>query len=316
MTIITTTGLKLKIVSILGQGGFGVVYKTRDEFGNHYVMKIVDDEKSYENEIRALLKFKSLKKHLNYLPHMKIEGAHTIFMEYIEGSVDLKKARGISYHDLAQIMLDCILQLEAFHKLKMYHTDIKMENILVYKRNGEKRGMIIDYGLLSEMKDISRSRDGRILQGTMLYTSPYLLRRKKDISDYLYANDIYALGRSILRKLNEELEEEMRQIEYEKESELLNVEPEDFRYLIAKSRKDTIGKIKRLLSLKLKEKDFLSDAIFETLIMEKPNVFKIKKMLQKSILSLSPVKSVSRIKSSKTTSSNARTSMRTKTVSN
>src|SRR5882724_12833658 len=168
-----------EILSLIGAGGMGEVYKARDTRLDRIVaIKVAREQFSerFEREARAVAA-------LNH-PHicqLYDVGPNYLVMEFIDGAplkgpVSLKKA--VEY---AGQILDA---LDAAHKKGITHRDLKPANILVTKQ-GIK---LLDFGLAKLQGSELKERDATLTQaltaegqiaGTLQYMSPEQLQGKE-----------------------------------------------------------------------------------------------------------------------------------------
>ncbi|MCI0553676.1 MAG: serine/threonine protein kinase, partial [Anaerolineae bacterium] len=130
-----------KIISLLGEGAMGEVYKATDErTGQQVAIKILARQLTAPPE--ALERFRREAETLRQLDHPNIvkfvdafehEGQFVIVMEYIAGGSlhELIKAELLPIERARQIALDLCDALIRAHRLNIIHRDIKPENILL-----------------------------------------------------------------------------------------------------------------------------------------------------------------------------------------
>lgn len=186
------------IVSELGRGGMGVVYKAHEESLNRYVaLKVLGehlaDDDSYVQ--RFLREAQSAAK-LNHPNIVQVYATgrdgdhHFIALEYISGSSLQKMLRDqgkMEARKAARIMLQTAAGLEAAHDAGIIHRDIKPANILLTDRGLVK---IADFGLALLAGGASRLTATGMFMGTPGYLSPeQCLDRDVD-----HRTDIYSLG--------------------------------------------------------------------------------------------------------------------------
>lgn len=165
---------RYRIEKVLGEGGFGVTYKVRDNKENRIsalkeyfpmeiafrkpgTMKItptVGSESIYGRFLRDFINEAQLI--YNFRNHPNIVSVYHLFeenntayyaMEYIEGS-DLsnilsKKGKRMSWEELRPIVAQVITALRQAHKRGVIHCDISPDNIYVMKSGQTK---LIDFG--------------------------------------------------------------------------------------------------------------------------------------------------------------------------
>lgn len=132
------------IKKMLGQGGFGAVYKVESldrNPGKFYAAKFIIEEDSYNNEVGALLRLSNSPNCSDYVvcmvEHGKVNNDDTeygvIIMELLQG--DLQSLIGKYDEKLPDeikylIMLKLLRALDYIHSQNLAHRDIKANNVL------------------------------------------------------------------------------------------------------------------------------------------------------------------------------------------
>jgi tRNA A-37 threonylcarbamoyl transferase component Bud32 len=185
------------VVSQLGRGGMGVVYKCRDEALNRFVAikvlteNLTDDPTFLQRFVREAQAAASLSHpnvvQIHFIGHD--ESNHPYFvMEYVSGrSLDqILRAEGrIDDPRASQLMLQAAHGLAAAHGI--IHRDIKPANLMLDDRGLVK---IADFGLALPVDAESRLTATGMFVGTPGYISPEQCAGEK--ADH--RTDIYALG--------------------------------------------------------------------------------------------------------------------------
>ncbi len=178
---------KYEIVSTLGRGSMGVVYKGRDpEIGRLVAIKTLKSvylgEDAAGNE--ALARFRQEARSTGKLNHPNIvsifeagradNGSPFMVMEYIEGvSLESMIAQQgpldpqMVVHYLAQIAG----AIDYAHRQNVIHRDIKPSNVLI---DGQHRAHLLDFGV-AKLSDTSLTPAGTVV-GTPYYMSPEQIR--------------------------------------------------------------------------------------------------------------------------------------------
>jgi Tol biopolymer transport system component/predicted Ser/Thr protein kinase len=165
-----------EIVSPIGAGGMGEVYKGRDTRLDRTVAVKVAQEKfseRFEREARAIAALNH-----PYICQLYDVGPNYLVMEFVEGEPlkgPLALERAVEY---AGQILDA---LDAAHKKSITHRDLKPANIMLTK-SGIK---LLDFGLAKQSAPLKESdatnaltEQGQIL-GTLQYMSPEQLQGKE-----------------------------------------------------------------------------------------------------------------------------------------
>jgi serine/threonine protein kinase len=192
-----------RIISILGRGGMGTVYKVRNTLTDREeAMKVVlpgaaatgETADRFLREIRIQAS----------LQHPHIAGIRTAFrsgesvlmiMELIEGvSLDQKLRRGpLPLGETFRITDDILSALAHAHAKGIVHRDIKPSNIIVTPRGAPK---LTDFGIATVAGDQRITRSGMAI-GSLAYMSPEQVRSKP----FDERADIYSLGITVYEAL-------------------------------------------------------------------------------------------------------------------
>jgi serine/threonine protein kinase len=187
------------IVSELGRGGMGIVYKAHEESLNRFVAIKVLTEKLTEDDT-FLQRFVREAKAAAGVSHPNIvqiffigedtEGHPYFVMEYVTGrslSQMVRSEGRIGNPRAAQLILQAAHGLAAAHDKGIVHRDIKPANLML-----DERGMvkIADFGLALPADAESRLTATGMMVGTPGYLAPEQCRGEK----IDHRTDIYALG--------------------------------------------------------------------------------------------------------------------------
>jgi serine/threonine protein kinase/tetratricopeptide (TPR) repeat protein len=170
-----------RIVSKVGEGGMGVVYKAEDSrLGRVVALKVIRESdadfsrrRRFWQEARAAAQVA----HPNACRIYDVaeeQDRLVLVMEFIEGeSLAQRIQRGaLPAKETAQIVLAILSALEAFHKIGIVHRDLKPENIIL--SNGETK--LLDFGIAKHVasgQETVLTRSGETMPGTFLGTPRY-----------------------------------------------------------------------------------------------------------------------------------------------
>ncbi|MBU0561169.1 MAG: protein kinase [Bacteroidetes bacterium] len=186
-----------KIISLLGKGGMGMVYKAFDEKLDRYVAIKVLSDKIPDNP-RFIERFKREAKNQAQLAHPNIVTVYGfieydnllgIVMEYVDGeSLEkvIKRQRRLHIFDVVYIMKQLLKGMGHAHSKGFVHRDIKPSNIIL---NSEGIVKIMDFGISKALNEKGVTRTGAKV-GTVYYMSPEQVRGK----EITLTTDIYAIG--------------------------------------------------------------------------------------------------------------------------
>ena len=187
------------IISELGRGGMGAVFKALDErSGRHVALKVIAEQLLQDPD--ALRRFEREARAAAVIDHQNVARIHGfettadhrpfIVMEYVDGvSLDkvIRNNPDIPFSRLVDFALQAARGLEAAHRHAIIHRDIKPANLLLTVTDEIK---IIDFGLAKSMWDQSMITGTGMVVGTPRYISPEQGKgRPVD-----HRSDIYSLG--------------------------------------------------------------------------------------------------------------------------
>lgn len=172
-------GGRYEILSILGQGGMGAVYKARDcELDRMIALKVIRPELATDPAI--LQRFKQeliLARNITHKNVVRIydlgeaESIRFISMEYVDGEdlrTLLRQQVKFTPHETVAVIEQVCRALDAAHSEGVIHRDLKPQNIM-RDRNG--RIVVMDFGLARSLGESGLTQTGAIV-GTLEYMSP------------------------------------------------------------------------------------------------------------------------------------------------
>ena len=210
---------KYRIVEKIGSGGFGITYKAKhlrtnglvaikEYFPRHFVTRgddnkpvLFKDKDGNDQQDRfqwGLQRFLGEAEVLEKIQSPNIVKIRDYFeendtaylvMEYIQGeslAAEIKRTGSIPDDRIVQIIREVVAGLSSMHEMKVYHLDIKPDNVMLYKQNGEERVMVVDLGAAQQHDPSGTSAD--------VLTEPYApleVVKNKQVGP---ESDIYELG--------------------------------------------------------------------------------------------------------------------------
>lgn len=191
---------RYKVKSVIGSGGAGKVYVAYDIIdGIKVAIKTSNPNQSMSNSKE---RFKKEANILNKLNHPNIIRFHRflsskandiemIVMEYVEGislQEKLKKEKSLDESEVINYVKQILSALKCIHKHKVFHRDVKPENIHITIDGKVK---LLDFGIIQDSVDQDLTKHGSII-GTVSYLAPELIEdTNKKASE---RTDIYSVG--------------------------------------------------------------------------------------------------------------------------
>ncbi len=193
-----------RIVSKLGQGGFGAVYRAvHPLIGKAAAVKVLSRE--FSSNPQMVSRFVAEARAVNQIRHRNIidifsfgqlpDGRQYYIMELLDGETFdayLRRRQRLSLQEAMPILRGIARALDAAHAKNILHRDLKPENVfLVVDEDGRVEPKLLDFGLVKLMADTSnhKTKTGTPM-GTPYYMSPEQCRGLDTDS----RTDIYAFG--------------------------------------------------------------------------------------------------------------------------
>src|SRR5882724_143009 len=183
--------LHYRIISKIGQGGMGQVYKAEDtKLGRHVAIKLLSPDATQDviakRRLLAEAQSASALNHPNIVTIHAIEeadGLDFIVMEYVDGETlkaYVERSGALPLTMLLDIGIQIADALQAAHAIGLIHRDIKPDNILITPRGHAK---VLDFGLAKivrvtddavdfEAATLANLTDPGTVLGTAAYMSP------------------------------------------------------------------------------------------------------------------------------------------------
>jgi eukaryotic-like serine/threonine-protein kinase len=185
----------LKVLELVGKGGFGRVYRAEDRLNRQVALKLfpLDRDGSGELVSRVLREGTLLAriKHPNVVVvhGVDLSGGYVgLWMEFVSGRTmehELKSRGTLSAEEATSIGVDVCRALAAVHGRGILHRDVKAQNVM---REQGGRTVLMDFGAGSE--SVGDSSGPVDVAGTPLYLAPELFEKQPATR----ASDIYSLG--------------------------------------------------------------------------------------------------------------------------
>jgi hypothetical protein len=192
-------GSRFEILSVLGSGGMGVVYKARDrELDDLVALKMlkrdVAGDTALVGRLKTELKLARKITHPNVLRTFdfgEIDGLSFISMEYVRGVTLrslLEESGRLPYAAALRLARQLLSGLAAAHALEILHRDIKPENVILDSGGSLK---LMDFGLA---RPVTRVEAGQTKEGWIVGTPHYLSPEQIEAKEPDKRADVYACG--------------------------------------------------------------------------------------------------------------------------
>ncbi len=192
-------GGRFRILSVLGSGGMGVVYKARDlELDDVIALKMLKREALHDADqlerLKSEIRLARRITHPNVLRTFdfgEIDGKPFISMEYVRGMTLrylLSQHERVPYSASLRIARQLCAGLEAAHEVGVLHRDIKPENLILEASGNAK---LMDFGIA---RPIRRNAPGQTEPGMYVGTPAYSAPEQLAGEDVDHRADIFASG--------------------------------------------------------------------------------------------------------------------------
>jgi parallel beta-helix repeat protein len=190
-------GRHYKVISQLGEGGMGLVYKALDvNLGREVAIKfLLPDIAEDEDIVKRFLNEGRVMATINHPAVISVYASDVeetnkvpfLVMEYVDGkSLDKIKDRlRTDTGELLKHFIQLMSGMNSCHNKEIIHRDLKPENLLINKQGQLK---IVDFGIA---KSASKHTKTGMALGTPHYMSPEQCLGKQDITA---KTDVYAAG--------------------------------------------------------------------------------------------------------------------------
>ncbi|BAZ69729.1 MAG: DUF4101 domain-containing protein [Pelatocladus maniniholoensis HA4357-MV3] len=200
---------RYKLLSVLGNGGFGETFLAEDTqmpSGRRCVIKqlkpVVDNPQVYQLVQDRFQREAAILEELgdgsNQIPKLYAyfteNGQFYLVQEYIEGNTltqILQQQGFMSETSVKDILINILPILNYVHSKHMVHRDIKPDNILI--RNFDGKPVLIDFGAVKETMGTVVTASGNSTRSIVIGTPGYM-PMEQTAGRPVFASDIYSLG--------------------------------------------------------------------------------------------------------------------------
>ncbi|MFH1435327.1 MAG: serine/threonine-protein kinase [Pseudomonadota bacterium] len=197
---------KYKVISKLGEGGMGVVYEAEHiHIGKKVALKILREDYTQKQDV--VERFKQEARSASIIGHPNIidvtdfgytyDGRVFFVMEHLEGedmATVLENNRILPFKRVVKIIKQVCEALDAAHKKRIVHRDMKPENIFIQHAGTDKETVkILDFGI-AKMSVLDSEGRKLTKTGVVFGTPEYMSPEQAAGKPVDHRIDIYAVG--------------------------------------------------------------------------------------------------------------------------
>lgn len=209
-----------RIISKLGQGGMGAVYKAvHSRLNKTVAIKILPSDRTLDR--RAVMRFQREMKAIGKLRHRNIvhaddaddaAGVHYLVMEYVDGldfAKLLRQSGPMSVPNACELVRQAAIGLEYARQQGIVHRDIKPSNLMLTldanspaQPTGIVKIMDMGLALLEHSSEQKSTLDELTASGQVMGTPDYMAPEQVDDSHQVDTRaDVYSLGATLYKLL-------------------------------------------------------------------------------------------------------------------
>jgi serine/threonine protein kinase len=177
----STVNQRYEILSEIGRGGMGIVYRGRNiAMDRDVAIKVFNESLAQEGMLRAQREAQALAnvKHENLVRVLSLEtnedGRLMLVFEFIEGQPlsEVLKSRGLTIDEATNLFEQLCNGLQTLHQNGFIHRDLKPSNLMVRQTPAGLHLTIIDFGLAKSIEKSQKLTATGTVMGTPQYMSP------------------------------------------------------------------------------------------------------------------------------------------------
>jgi serine/threonine protein kinase len=198
---------RYKLLSILGEGGCGIVYLAEQErpVRRRVALKLV---KPGMDTKQVIARFEAERQALALLNHPNIAHVHDagttetgrpyFAMEYVKGVPIIEHCdrQKLTIEERLRLFLEVCEAIQHAHQKGIIHRDIKPSNILIFIEGEKAVPKVIDFGIAKALSQPLTERTLVTEQGQFVGTPEYMSPEQAELTaqDIDTRSDIYSLG--------------------------------------------------------------------------------------------------------------------------
>ena len=199
---------RYEIISRLGAGGMGEVYRARDtRLDREVALKVLPPEWTADHERKRRFELEARAASALHHPNIvtifdidQVDGVNFIAMEYVPGKTldQMIPRRGLPPHETLKYAVEIGAALTAAHGVGIVHRDIKPSNIMV---NATGQVKVLDFGLAKLVEPARAGDEGaavslqpRTEEGAVVGTASYMSPEQAQGKPVDARSDIFSFG--------------------------------------------------------------------------------------------------------------------------
>lgn len=196
-----------KLLSVLGEGGFGIVYRAEQKqpVRRQVALKVI---KPGMDSKQVIGRFEAERQALALLDHPNIarvfdagateNGRPYFVMEYVKGTpiTEYCDRNKLDIQERLELFIQVCEAIQHAHQKGIIHRDIKPSNILVSQQEEKAVTKVIDFGVAKAIHQPLTERTLFTQQGQLIGTPEYMSPEQAELTkeDIDTRSDIYSLG--------------------------------------------------------------------------------------------------------------------------
>ncbi len=203
-----TVGGRFTLLSVLGSGSMGAVYRARQEaVGRDVAVKVVRTDRMADDETRARFEREARATSLLTSPHTvtvfdfgEAEGDWFLVMELLEGESlgqRLRRTGALSVGETVRIAREALRSLAEAHSKGIIHRDLKPDNLFLCEpahAGAAPICKVLDFGIAKVVREDARVDQLETLAGTVFGTPRYMSPEQAQGATLDPRTDLYSLG--------------------------------------------------------------------------------------------------------------------------